>query len=148
MQLFAYFSYKFLTLVVDLDFKAPMPTYLVQKLSNIRSWFVLGWFRFRTFWKIVNQDDDMLIPINVWKVTDVHSNLLHHTGIDFNSTFGDFRSPCFWHCLQLLTYSLISAAILCQIILCTILSYVVFFLYVRPLPWSVQNLQYLGARLW
>ena len=101
--MFAYFIYKFPTLLVDLDFKAPMPTHHpVQKLSDSRSWFVLGRFRFRLFWKIFNQDDDMTIPIDLWKVTDVHSNLFHHTG---------WYWYCFWHCSQLLTYSLISAAI-------------------------------------
>ena len=81
MWLFAYFIYKFPSLVVDLDFKAPMSTrYLVQKLSDSRSLFALGRFCFGPFWKIVNQDDDMTIPINLWKVTDVHSHLLHHSG--------------------------------------------------------------------
>ena len=122
MWLFAYFIYKFPSLVVDLDFKAPMSTrYLVQKLSDSRSLFALGRFCFGPFWKIVNQDDDMTIPIDLWKVTDVHSNLFHHNG-------------WYWYRLQIylwrflnLTYLLISAAILCQKNLCAILSYVVFF---------------------
>ena len=81
MYLFAYFIYKFSTLVVDLDFKAPMPTYhLVQNLSDSRSSFVFGRFRLRPFWKIVNQDDDMTIPIDLWKVKDVYSSLFHHIG--------------------------------------------------------------------
>ena len=65
----------------------------VQKLSNSRSWFALGWFRFRLFWKIVNQDDEMTIPIALWKFTDVHSNLFHHTG-------------CYWYQLQLYLWRL------------------------------------------
>ena len=51
MHLFVYFNYKLLTLVVDLDFKAPMPTHLlVQKLSDSRCWFVLGRFRLSRWW--------------------------------------------------------------------------------------------------
>ena len=42
--------------------------------------FVLSRFYFQPFWKIVNQDNDMAIPIDLWKIADVYSNLFHHTG--------------------------------------------------------------------
>ena len=136
MQLLAYFIYKCPSFVADLDFKVPMLTHqLVQKSSDSRSWFVLSRFRFQPFWKLVNQENDIRIPIDLWKVTDIHSNLFHHTGwywyrlqVDFNF---NFRSSCFWHSSQLLTYSLIKFVQTCHT--------QCFFLYVRPLHWSVQN---------
>ena len=53
---------------------------LVQKLMDSWSWFVLGWFPFQQFWKILNQDNDIKISVDLWKITYVHSNLFHHTG--------------------------------------------------------------------
>ena len=152
MQLLAYFIYKCPSFVADLDFKVPMLTHqLVQKSSDSRSWFVLSRFRFQPFWKLVNQENDIRIPIDLWKVTDIHSNLFHHTGwywyrlqVDFNF---NFRSSCFWHSSQLLTYSLISAAILCQKKICANLSYAVFLPLCEAIALECSKFQYLGARL-
>ena len=63
-------------------------------------------------------------------------------GIGFKSAFGDFKSPCFWHCSHFLTKSLISFEILYQKNLCAQFFHTLnFCLYEKPLPWNVQNSQ-------
>ena len=57
------------------------------------------------------------------KVADINSHLLHHSWWNrycFKSAFGDFKSPCFWHC----SYFLFE--ILYQKNLCAVFSYTEF----------------------